>query len=236
MGMETELSMLRYLSLHNADGSDFDPYTYPQFHNWLQGANAKDMTYMLSAQMAATFLNLDAGFVNSYSIVYTPGCGLMGNSNFSYLMNLAWNSNYYLQVYTTSPGDDPNRSYLVCLKNSLDNANNNTTSVQSAPCSAPAITSAINSGNRTDTCLNDIEAIVWPNPSHAYFTLRPAKTLGLEAVQIRVFDITGKQVYTAKGNSNEDYRFGEKLFPGMYMVQIIQGTATKTFKLIKQYN
>ncbi|MGE5108862.1 MAG: SdrD B-like domain-containing protein, partial [Sphingobacteriales bacterium] len=176
--IEDALWWLRYWSLRNADGTDFDPYTYAQLKTWMQGANAKNMTYMLSAQLATMYLNIEMGYVNYNSIIYTPGCGFTGNGNFMDVYALIWYTNYYLLYKTTSTGKDPDRAYLECLKNGFDNANNNLTFVQPQPCGATIVTVAERRPEvDVKIILPESEARVWPNPSNNYFTIRPANTL-----------------------------------------------------------
>src|SRR5262249_14381246 len=75
-GAADELAMLSALCLKNAgpapNGSDFNPTTYAQLKTWLLAANATNMAYMLSAQLAAMELNVESGGVNPASIVYMP--------------------------------------------------------------------------------------------------------------------------------------------------------------------
>lgn len=134
-GMSTELSMLSALNLRKADGSPFDPTTYGEFRSWLLGANAQNMAYMLSAQLAAMALNVEAGFVNENAIVYAPGCGDMGlGYNFITIKNLMNKANTSLGTYSYTPAGHTERPYQECLKNALDNANNNKNFVQPNPC------------------------------------------------------------------------------------------------------
>lgn len=230
--LENILSMLRYFGLRNADGSDFDPYSYAQLKTWMQGANAKNMAYMLSAQLAAMYINMQLGYVSSYnSYVYTPGCGFWGNGNFMDLSTLIWYTNYWLWYKTTVDGKDPDRSYLECLKKAFDNANNNLNFVQSQPCDAMVGQKPVQD---ISLPLPTTEAVAWPNPSSNYFIIRPSATGGNETVQISVMDINGKLVYTANGNAAKDYKFGEQLKAGLYFAQITQGNKRSTIKLIKQ--
>ena len=236
MGMEYELWWLRILSLRNADGSDFDPFTYTDFKSWLQKANAKNMTYMLSAQMAAMFLNLDAGYVSYSSIVYTPGCGnYWVNNNFSYISSLAWDANYYLFYLPGSLAKDPYRATLECFKNGLDKANNNLNFVQSYPCNSNTETVSKRSENLDlSVAASTGDTRIWPNPTSNHFTLRAADLGTNKAIRIKVFDVNGRQVYTTTGSATKDYYFGEKFVPGIYLLEVIQGNTRKTFKLIKQ--
>ncbi|MBA4159899.1 MAG: hypothetical protein H0X65_20885 [Gemmatimonadetes bacterium] len=54
-------SILTGMNLVNAKGQDFNPSNHSGFNSWLQSADAANMSYMLSAQMAATWLNVKCG-------------------------------------------------------------------------------------------------------------------------------------------------------------------------------
>jgi hypothetical protein len=105
---------------------------------WLLNANATNMAYMLSAQLAAMELNVLNGFVTGSSLVYGGDCiktyfpGSNGFISISALMDAA-NTALCADGYT--PAGDPNRPYQECLKTTLDQANNNLNFVQSQPCS-----------------------------------------------------------------------------------------------------
>jgi hypothetical protein len=126
--LNPELAMLSALSLRTAGGGDFDPATYPAFRNWLLSANAVNMAYMLSAQLSAMALNVEAGFVGSGAIVYSPDLG------FITIGNLLTAANAALAADGLTLADDPNRAAQESLKNALDAANNNQNFVQGQPC------------------------------------------------------------------------------------------------------
>jgi hypothetical protein len=146
---------------------------------------------------------------------------------------MSW-ANFYLLYRTTVDGKTPDRTYVECLKNSFDNANNNLTFVQPHPCDAATTNRARKDIQETSMSLASAEVKLWPNPSNNYFTLRPVNSATKEAVQLKVYNITGQQIYVSNGFSNKDYRFGETFTPGVYMVEFIQGNNKKTFKLVKQ--
>jgi hypothetical protein len=229
--LDDALWWLRYWGLRNADGTDFDPYSYDQLKTWMLGATAKNMTYMLSAQLAAMFLNTELGYVDSYnSYIYTPGCSWWGN--FMNVNNLMWYTNYYLWYRTMVDGKDPDRGYLDCLKTAFDNANKDLTFVQPHPCTG-TITKTEKNTVPEMSALSPM-ARIWPNPSNNYFTLRPANVSNNETVQLKVYNVSGQEVYNAQGFSNKDYRFGERFAPGVYMVELMQSNMRSTFKLVKQ--
>jgi hypothetical protein len=130
-----ELALLSGLCLRDASGNNFDPATYSTFRSWLLSATATNMAYMLSAQLAAMELNVEAGFVSGGSLVYAPGCGNTGpGNNFISINDLMATANAALCADGYTPSGDPNRATQECLKNALDKANNNLNFVQSSPC------------------------------------------------------------------------------------------------------
>ncbi len=124
--MGPELEMLKDLNLRNANGNHFNPTSYTQFRGWLLSANATNMAYMLSAQLAAMELNVEAGFVSGSALVYAPGCGNTGiGYNFITIKDLMDAADTSLGSYGMTLAGHPQRSYQECLKNALDQANNN---------------------------------------------------------------------------------------------------------------
>jgi len=135
-----DLTMLRGLNLVNASGSSFDPTSKSTVKTWLLSANATNMAYMLSAQLAAMELNVLNSLVNGNAMVYAPGllpftpiAGL-NNLGFISIANLMTAANTELGLHGTAYSGDGWRSYQEALKNVLDSANNNYNFVQSTPC------------------------------------------------------------------------------------------------------
>lgn len=135
--LQPELALLTGLNLRNADGSNFDPSTYPQFRTWLLNATATNMAYMLSAQLAAMELNVEAGFVNGSALIYAPGTTSANANGFATVNAVMAEANTELGTHGTANSGDAWRSYQEALKNALDNANNNLTFVQPGPGSCP---------------------------------------------------------------------------------------------------
>lgn len=77
-----------------------------------------------------------------------------------------------------------------------------------------------------------LRVTVLPNPSPTEFTLL-INSYSDEQVHIFVMDMTGKIVYKTDGNVYDQYHFGSNLAAGMYAVRVIQGSTTKTVKVIK---
>jgi hypothetical protein len=107
---------------------------YTAFRNWLLSATATNMAYMLSAQLAAMELNVEAGFVNGNALVYAPGTNSANALGFATINALMTEANAELTLHPTALAGDSWRSYQEALKNALDKANNNQTFVQPTPC------------------------------------------------------------------------------------------------------
>ena len=128
-GVGPELAGLSALNLRNADGSHFDPVSYDEFRGWILSATATNMANMLSAQLAAMWLNVEAGFVDGNALVYSA-CA----DEFVTINDLMSAANTSLGLYgdTTSPHAE--RADQECLKNTLDDANNDLNFLQDEPC------------------------------------------------------------------------------------------------------
>ncbi|HLE56329.1 MAG TPA: hypothetical protein VJB15_04535 [Rhodothermia bacterium] len=126
-----ELAMLSALNLRKANGDPFDPANYAAFRTWILNATAVNMAYMLSAQLAAIELNVEAGFVAGGSIVWNSCTGFVTINDLMDDANTSLGS-YWL---TTADGlHSDQRANQECLKNTLDDANNNLNFVQAQPC------------------------------------------------------------------------------------------------------
>ncbi|MBI2916513.1 MAG: hypothetical protein HYY01_00830 [Chloroflexi bacterium] len=126
-GIPGALSNLSALNLKDGAGNDFDPASYDAFKTWLLSANATNMAYMLSAQLAAMSLNLQAGYVSWSAQVWT-------GSVFMSVSDLVTAANNALGADGLTLAGDPNRANQEYLKNALDRANNNLSFVQAQPC------------------------------------------------------------------------------------------------------
>ena len=139
-GAASELNTLSVdYNLVNANGTPFNPTTYSQFKAWLGSATATNMSYMLSAQLAAMILNVESGSVSGASLIYapelipfaTPGLTPAG---FISINDLILAANTALGADGFTPSGDLNRPVQEALKNVLDRGDNNIGYVQPAPC------------------------------------------------------------------------------------------------------
>src|SRR5438093_2791256 len=93
------------------------------------------MAYMLSAQLAAMELNVSHGFVSGSSLVYEACLKDFGYpTGFISINALMTAANNALCADGYTPSGNPDRALQECLKNALDDANNNKNFVQGSPC------------------------------------------------------------------------------------------------------
>jgi len=113
------LAVLPALHLVNASGQYVSPATVTAWATWLQGANATNMAYMLSAQLAAMYCNVAAGFVDSQCLVNGGSLGIVS------IQSLMQQAILSLAAHPYTPSGSPFRAQQQALKNALDAANNN---------------------------------------------------------------------------------------------------------------
>lgn len=230
------LMVLRSLYLPDENGNDVDPYTYEALRNWMKGANSKNMSYMMAAQNVALWLNVFAGDVNSNNFVYTGGCHtLYYSGKFMGVTQVTSEVDYLIQQNPLVLAGNPERTNFECFKNALENANNNLSFVQQQPCNTSIVSADPKKpGIEVSIITNLFEPRIWPNPTNTYFNLAPFDNGNNSTIQLRVMDINGRVLYKATGTSDKVYRFGDKFLPGLYFVEMMQGTERKTIKVAKQ--
>jgi hypothetical protein len=155
------------LYLVNSSGNYVSPFaSYSTFKTWLQGATATNMAYMLSAQVAGMFENINGGTIgpNGVRTAVSPGalinvtalpatysvpagCSLptITKGGFATIADVMTAASCALSKVPVATSGSAYRSYEEWLKNQLNAANNDTTFVQvptgngiPASCSFPA--------------------------------------------------------------------------------------------------
>ena len=132
-----DLALMVSLNLRNANGTDFNPASYAAFRTWLLSANATNMAYMLSAQLAAMELNVLNVKVSGSALIYAPGTKSTNALGFATVNAVMAEANTELGLHGTAYAADAWRSYQEALKNALDKANNNLNFVQSGADKCP---------------------------------------------------------------------------------------------------
>lgn len=78
-----------------------------------------------------------------------------------------------------------------------------------------------------------IELKSWPNPSDTYFNIRLNTNNNQDLVNVKVFDITNKLVYNDRIKPNLEYKFGENLEGGIYIIKVEQAGKIESVRLVK---
>lgn len=119
-------------NLVEEDGDPYDPGTYSSFRSWLLKADAENMSYMLSVQMAATLLNIEVKGT-SYE-----GYGVLWNGEWKSIAALIDEANAFLLAHPETWQDDAYRPEAEAYKNLFDDLNNNRrTLIPFDPCPVP---------------------------------------------------------------------------------------------------
>jgi len=75
----------------------------------------------------------------------------------------------------------------------------------------------------------------YPNPTQSAFTIKLESSVTTEKVRLRVYDLSGRTVQVMNGlSANQTIQVGVDYRPGVYFIEMIQGTQRKQLKLIKQ--
>ncbi len=113
--------------------------SFKAFRSWILGASAKNMSYMLSAQLAGAALNVGSGMASAYTLVtVTAGQDALITSATTFvdgkyvveINDIIAEANAALTLVETPE----NRAYLEALKTILDNFNNMTNWYDSPLC------------------------------------------------------------------------------------------------------
>jgi hypothetical protein len=136
--MASDLAALSALNLRNANGTAFDPTQYNTFRSWLLNATATNMSYMLSAQLAAMKLNTIHLGATAGMYMYAPGTNRANSLGFATLGDVMDEANTILAANGVILSGNPLRARAEAVKTALDRGNNNLNWVgNSASCVAP---------------------------------------------------------------------------------------------------
>jgi hypothetical protein len=134
-GAAPELAMLTALNLRNANGTEFDPPSYPKLREWMQGGNAVNAAYSLSVHFACVKLNLESGrTADANALIYAPGTTSANAQGFAPLNDVMNEANELLGHFGSIPSGHAERAHALALKNALATAASGNGFVQSSPC------------------------------------------------------------------------------------------------------
>jgi hypothetical protein len=85
-----------------------------------------------------------------------------------------------------------------------------------------------------DILLNEFSIKAMPNPSSNYFIISIEGITGRQKASLKVTDLLGRVIEHKENiQNNINLKIGNNYQPGIYIVEFIQGTTRKQFKLIK---
>lgn len=150
----------------------------------------------------------------------------------------------YKQISGPKNGSDRKVGvYTVCYeRTNLITDKNDTCCFSITVTCNPALTdNAIYSPATTESLQKDIsigkglQVVTSPNPTNSFFRLQISGSNDFESVTIKISDITGRIIESRnKLAANQTLDIGRNLKPGVYFVEVIQGTRKVVEKLIKQ--
>ena len=100
---------------------------------------------------------------------------------------------------------------------------------------APIITSEISDVKleQPGKLVGGLTIKAWPNPGTLQFFLDVESNV-TSPVDIRVYDMYGRLVFSTSGSVNRRYEFGNRFVSGTYIAEVRQGSNRSTVKLVKQ--
>jgi hypothetical protein len=124
-----DLAAMVALNLRNEDGTEFNPASYDAFRTWILSANSTNMAYMLSAQFAASKLNVFNGFIDGDALLEVNG--QIGTLNGWFAL-----ANTSLGSFGLTLSGHEERANQEGLKNIFDSVNNNNFVIINTACYA----------------------------------------------------------------------------------------------------
>jgi hypothetical protein len=80
---------------------------------------------------------------------------------------------------------------------------------------------------------SSFSATVFPNPTADEFTIEMTGAQN-EKVEVAVYDLFSRLVYSKKGETNETFNFGDKFPYGFYIIELRKGNEKIVLKVIKE--
>ena len=80
---------------------------------------------------------------------------------------------------------------------------------------------------------NEIEVIVYPNPSSEYFTIELNSKAEVDQVEMKIFDLAGREIETINYKMNTKILLGQTWHSGMYFIKYNSDEESGIIKLMK---
>ena len=238
---DSHITALNALNLRNESGSNFDLNSAlspnkTNLRNWLLSANATNMAYMLSAQLAAMKLNVLTNGVDGASLIYSPGTGIGNPLGFASVNDVMSAANALLESNPMILDGNRIRPRAEALKTALDKANNNLNFL--VRCSSigvrdisPAVTVTTNSPLSDES----ITVSAYPNPSIDKLNIE-FRDVEKTHVNLQMFTVTGERVQTLfDGMAETDLSYKVEFTPpvaGLYIYRLVTAGGVIAGKVI----
>jgi uncharacterized lipoprotein YddW (UPF0748 family) len=143
--------------------------------------------------------------------------------------------NHHLKLRAERSGSGSGRIYTITITSTDGSGNQGVqTVVVTVPHDRGNITSANKGIYEEQPAQQGLTVSATPNPSSGRFTL-VTQSPSTEKLSIRVLDNSGRQVEARNGiSANSTLHLGSHYRPGVYHVEIRQGTEVKSIRLVKQ--
>jgi hypothetical protein len=80
---------------------------------------------------------------------------------------------------------------------------------------------------------DELEMVVYPNPTQAEFNIR-IESISTDVADVRVLDLSGRIVERAAAvPTNKEVTIGKNLSPGVYFIEVRHGNLSKKIKVVK---
>lgn len=193
--------------------------------------DAKNCLGTTNVTIEVNAIAVTASVVNASSCVSNNGSiHLFRTGGFGpYMYSLDGNS------YQVSPifGNLTAGSYTGYVKDSR-NCVGELTGILVGPSGCGNLVSKSVNSYSVNTVNGSLKIQAYPNPSATEFSLVLNGFNNLEKVNVTVTDMMGRVVYQTNGIAKMQFRFGKEFLSGMYIVNVKQGTESKSIKLIKE--
>jgi len=187
--------------------------TAPYNYSWSNGATTQSITVNPSAS-------------TTYTVTVTDASGCTGTASKEVVVkNVNCNNGKVYMCHITGNSSHVN---TICIDNSAVSTH------LAAGCSLGECIGSRNAPSAIETEVTDFKIDIIPNPSNSYFNL-VINTNDASPVSVRIMDVLGR-VVEMKNNMavSEKYTFGNRLKPGVYLAEIIQGKNRKIIRLVKK--
>ncbi|MCU7550098.1 T9SS type A sorting domain-containing protein [Chitinophagaceae bacterium LB-8] len=141
-----------------------------------------------------------------------------------------------IQLRAERSGTGAGRTYTITIEATdiVGNTSSQVLTVTVPPNQKGQNNKALIAANVETIAQKGLNVSAYPNPSAQYFNLN-IQSSSNTPVTVIITDVTGRVMETKSGvASNSNLTFGHSYQPGVYLVQVVQGTEKLVIKLVKK--